>query len=473
MKRRNFIKLAGFAAFSSVFSDASADIFSSNESDSSRPNVLLIMADDCTFRDLPLYGGENAYTPNINQLASEGLVFNKAYLSEAMCLPCRSELQTGLHPISNGASWNHSKCRNDIKSAPHYLSELGYRAGLTGKRHIRPKSAFPFDYIEGFDQKCVRNPTQPHDTQYIRRYMEDDSSPFYLSVCLVEPHAPWVMGDASRYPADQLKLPPNMADTQETRDNFSKYLAEITYMDSQVGDILEALEQSGKADNTLVLFSSEQGSKFPGNKWTNWDTGLHTALIARWPGVAPVNKRTEAMVQYCDFLPTIIELAGGNPEELEFDGKSFLDVIKGNTNKHRDYVFGIHNNVPEGPQYPIRTVFDGQYRYIRNLCPDRLYIEKHVMGGADFWHSWVSSSYNQEDVYKLVERFTRRPAEQLYHTSEDPYEMNNLADNPDYSEIKNKLSDRLDKWMAQENDPGAPIDTMEALEAARNQNHIY
>ncbi|AQQ09512.1 Arylsulfatase [Sedimentisphaera cyanobacteriorum] len=161
MKRRNFIKLAGFAAFSSMLPDVSADYSFSNETNSSRPNVLVIMADDCTFSDLPLYRGRNAYTPNINQLASEGLVFNKAYLSEAMCLPCRSELQTGLHPISNGASWNHSKCRNDIKSTPDYLSNLGYRAGLTGKRHLRPKSEFPFDYLDGFDSKCVRNPTQP------------------------------------------------------------------------------------------------------------------------------------------------------------------------------------------------------------------------------------------------------------------------------------------------------------------------
>ncbi|AQQ09913.1 Arylsulfatase [Sedimentisphaera cyanobacteriorum] len=470
MKRRNFLK---YALSSAVAAAAGGTLSKAASQDNSRPNVLLIMADDCTYNDLPIYGGQNALTPNINNLASQGLVFNKAYLSEAMCVPCRSELQSGLYPISNGASWNHSFCRPDIKTAPHYLDKLGYRAGLAGKRHIRPETAFPFEFLDGFDQNCVRNPTNPHDTKYIKRFMEDDSAPFYLTVALVEPHVPWVMGDASQYPNNEIKLPPNLADTPKTRTNFGKYLAEITYMDSQVGDVLQALEDTGKAENTLVLFTSEQGSQFPGNKWTNWDTGVHTGLIARWPGVTPAGKRTDAMVQYCDFLPTILDLGGANPNQFKFDGSSFLEVIKGNTDKHRDYVYGIHNNVPEGPPYPIRTVFDGQYRYIRNLSPDRIYIEKHLMGNMDYWHSWVSNCFNNEDMYELVERYTRRPAEQLYNTAEDPYELKNLAEDPKYATIKQRLSDRLDKWMAEENDPGAPIDTMEALEASRDLNHMY
>ena len=149
-------------------------------------------------------------------------------------------------------------------------------------------------------------------------------------------HVPWVMGDASAYPPGKLKLPPNMADTKLTREAFSRYLAEITYMDSQVGDLLNALDGTGLADKTLVLFSSEQGSQFPGNKWTNWDTGVHTALIARWPGVVPVGKRTDALVQYADVLPTLLEAAGSKDVSNDnFDGKSFLPVLKGQSTQHR------------------------------------------------------------------------------------------------------------------------------------------
>ena len=117
-----------------------------------KPNFLLIIADDCTYNDLPLYGGQNARTPNIQRLASEGLTFNRAYLSSSMCQPCRAELYSGLYPLGNGCSWNHSGCRPGITGMPQALGKLGYRVGLAGKRHIRPEKVFPFEKIEGLIQ---------------------------------------------------------------------------------------------------------------------------------------------------------------------------------------------------------------------------------------------------------------------------------------------------------------------------------
>ncbi|HID23205.1 MAG TPA: heparan N-sulfatase, partial [Planctomycetaceae bacterium] len=335
---------------------------------SDRPNFLIILADDCTFRELPVYGGENALTPNIDRLASQGLTFNRAYLAEAICQPCRAELYTGLYPVRNGCAWNHSASRPSVRSIPHYLRPLGYRVGLAGKVHVAPRKAFPFEWVGGFDRNCVRNPTRAHDLAPARQFMTRDSNePFCLVIALVEPHVPWVMGDPSLYPPQRLKLPPYLADTPRTRQDYSRYLAEITYMDSQVGDILGVLDETGLAKDTLVLFTSEQGGQFPGCKWTNWDLGLHTALIARWPGRVPRDRRTDALVQYADVLPTLVDAAAGNPEAGQFDGRSFLPVLLGRADQHRRYTYGIHNNVPEGPPYPIRSVFDGRYRYIRNL----------------------------------------------------------------------------------------------------------
>ena len=102
----------------------------------------MILADDCTHSDLPIYGGVNAKTPNIDRLAKEGLVFNRAYVSEAMCQPCRSELYTGLHPVRNGSAWNHSASRPDATSVAQHLGELGYRVGLAGKVHVQPAKVF-------------------------------------------------------------------------------------------------------------------------------------------------------------------------------------------------------------------------------------------------------------------------------------------------------------------------------------------
>jgi N-sulfoglucosamine sulfohydrolase len=446
---------------------------------SNRPNFLIVMADDCTYNDLPLYGGQNARTPNIDALAARGLTFNQAYLCSAMCQPCRSELFTGQYPLTNGCAWNHSASRPQTKSLPHFLKPLGYRVGISGKVHVKPANAFPFDKVPGFDPSCVREPTRSHDLSGIRDFMsaEKHDSPFCLVIALVEPHIPWVMGDASQYPPDQISLPNNLADTPLTRQHFADYLAEITYMDGQVGEILKTLNESGSEQNTLVLFTSEQGSQFPGCKWTNWDTGLHTALIASWPGHVPEVQRTDTLVQYADIAPTLLELAGGSPRN-RFDGSSFAAVLRGEQDPHREFAYGMHNNLPEGPRYPIRSITNGRYRYIRNLLPEEIYIEKHLMGGGrlnnPYWATWVGADpLKHRQVYERTRRYMRRPAEQLYRTIDDSWELTNLADDAQHAEVKAVLSAALDDWLQSQSDPGAPVDTPEALQAARKGKHLH
>ena len=479
ISRRKFLASAGIGAAAALAAPRSLRVI--DAAVGAPPNVLIIMADDCTYNDLKVYGGKNAVTPNLDRLASEGMVFNRAYLTSAMCQPCRAELYTGLYPMRNGCAWNHSASRPEVTSMPHHLSALGYRVGRAGKVHVDPETAFPFEKVAGFDENAVRNPTRAHDLEGIREFMSGPAGqPFSLVVALVEPHVPWVMGDTTKFPTEKIKLPPNVADTPQTREDFAAYLAEITYMDGQVGEILEVLEASGAADNTLVLFTSEQGSQWPGNKWTNWDTGLHTALFARWPGKVKAGQRTDALVQYADVLPTLVEMAGGTTSEHDYDGRSLLPVLLGQESKHREFAYGLHNNLPEGPAYPIRTVSDGAYRYIRNLRPDEIYIEKHLMGwrgeGAlnnPYWATWIRETGESTHTYDLVKRYMKRPAEELYHTAADPFEFSNLSNDPAAAKIKARLSTELDRWMYEQGDPGAPVDTPEALEAARRGEHMH
>lgn len=164
----------------------------------------------------------------------------------------------------------------------------------------------------------------------------------------------------------------------------------------------------------------------------------------------------------------------------DYDGTSFLSVLLGKASRHRQYVYGMHNNIPEGPAYPVRTVSDGQYRYIRNLSPKEIYIEKHLMGWSGqgelnnpYWATWIRDAWNDAKTYDLVKRYMHRPPEQLYHTSKDPYELNNIADDPAACNIKARLSAELDRWMKEQGDPGALMDTREAIQAARRGEHIY
>jgi N-sulfoglucosamine sulfohydrolase len=437
-----------------------------------RPNFLIILADDATCSDLPLYGGRNVRTPRIDRLASQGMIFTHAYVSMSMCLPCRTEMYTGLYPIESGACWNHSGARAGTKSIVHYLGDLGYRVGIAGKVHVVPRDSFPFEMVDGFERDCV-SPTAKHECSGIRRFMgRHAGEPFCLVVGLVVPHVVWTVGDPSHFDQAKLQLPPYFVDTPQTRTDYARYLAEIEVLDQQVGDVLETLDETGQADRTMVIFTSEQGAQIPGCKWTNWEQGVHTGFMVRWPGRIQPGTRTDALIQYADVLPTLLDAAGGDPASMGLDGTSFLPVLFGEKTEHRQYVYSMHNNVPEGPPYPIRSVRDRHFRYLRNLTPEATYIEKHVMGVAEhnpYWATWMFATGSDPHAYAMVHRYMHRPAEELYRTSDDRFELENLAGDPQYAEVKARLAGELDRWMQKQGDPGVALDTTEAWNARRRE----
>lgn len=439
-----------------------------------QPNILFIMADDATYSDFSLYGGENVDTPNIDRLGREGLTFDQAYVSMSMCVPCRAELHTGLYPFRNGVAWNHSPAKLGIKSTPHYLNALGYRVGLAGKRHLQPVKNYPFEYVAGVEQGAV-SLTAKYDAAPLREFMlRDPSQPFALTVAFNSPHAPWTVGDSSQFDTDYFILPPHIVDTPEVRDDFARYLAEIVVLDEQVGKTVDLLDELGIAGETLVFFSSEQGAQFPGCKWTNWSAGVKTAMIARWPDHVSAGGRTSAIVQYCDVLPTLIDVAGGDPSIEGFDGSSFLKALTGRVSQHREYAYFLHNNIPEGPSYPIRGVTDGKYHYIRNLNPERAYFEKHLFAKPDhtkYMSSILWTAHANKRTDKLLQRFVSRPAEELYDNEADPFQMENLAGEtlPQLDQLRKVL----DEWLELSGDPGSDLDSMEYYQEARKQAHPF
>jgi len=440
-----------------------------------KPNFVIVIADDATYTDLPLYGGQNVKTPQIDRLAEQGLTFNYAFLAEAMCNPCRTELYTGLYPAHSGSCWNHSAARPGTRSIVHHLGRLGYRVAIAGKTHVKPADSFPFERIGGLEPGCVSKTARYDDTKIREFFTRDPEQPFCMVIGLVVPHAPWTVGDPGHFPARKLQLPPHIADTQPTREDFARYLAEIEVLDQQVGHVLDALDELKLAEKTMLLFTSEQGGQWPGCKWTNWNTGVHTALVVRWPGKIAPGRRTDALVQYADILPTLVDAAGGDPTACGFDGSSFLPVLLGRSEKHRAYAYFMHNNIPEGPPYPVRGVTDGRYHYLRNLKPEAVYVEKHMMGQMQwhaYWPSWMFNTTFDQRTNQLVIRFLNRPAEELYDLRNDPFEMDNLADDPQYAEVKQRLAAELERWMHAQGDPGAPIDTAEQWQAARQGRHF-
>ncbi|AHW58851.1 uncharacterized sulfatase [Draconibacterium orientale] len=449
-------------------------LYASDVNRKGQPNILIVIADDCTHSDLSLYGGQNVKTPHIDQLASQGMTFNNAFVTMSMCVPCRAELYTGLQPVNSGVCWNHAIARTGTQSIVQYLGELNYRVGIAGKVHADPREVYPFEMVEGVERNCVSE-TANYDPAGLKEFMaRDKEQPFCLITALVVPHIPWTVGDPSHFNPEELKLPSYLADNKETRREFAKYLAEIEVLDQQVGETIALLDELKISDNTIVIFTSEQGAQLPFCKWTNWNNGVHTGFIVRWPGKVNSGSRTDALVQYNDVLPTLLD-ALGNTSDTDFDGSSFLPVLLGEKETHREYAYFMHNNVPEGPAYPIRSVTDGNYHYIRNLSPKSLYIERHLMARMplnQYWPSWVFDASDDPEILDLVTRYQNRPAEELYNLTADPNEMQNLIGRDDLGEIKQNLSQKLDEWMKAQGDPGAEIDSREELKNARQGKHF-
>lgn len=437
-----------------------------------KPNFLFILADDCTYLDLEVYGGQ-AKTPNLKKLASEGMVFNRCYEAASMCSPTRHNLYTGIYPVHSGSYPNHTFANPGSKSIVHHLKTAGYRVALLGKTHIEPKSVFPFEYLDGMEYGYADNQNTPDKTAVIRNpnlkkfigECAESNTPFCVFAASYDPHGPYTRGDPSAYKPNELSLPPNIFDTPNHRDNYSKYLAECTFFDSQVGECLSYLDEYNVKNNTLVLVATEQGSSFPFGKWNNYETSVHSGLIARWPGKIAAGSQTNAIVEYGDVVPTFVEAAGATLVS-KVDGKSFLNVLTGQASSHKTYAYasqtfsGVNGN--QEP-YGMRTIVNRNYRYIRNLKPDApiTYAQTSAFTptlnpGIGGWRGELiqMAQGGNQSAKDYINRMVYRPAEELYDINADPFCLDNLIDREELAGIKNRLSKELDSWMLAQGDSG-------------------
>ena len=249
------------------------------------------------------------------------------------------------------------------------------------------------------------------------------------------------------------------------RELLVKYYAEINAFDTQVGHVLRILEENEMTDNTVVVLLSEQGNSMPFAKWTCYKNGLQSAMLVRWPGHIQPGSETDALVNYIDVVPTMMDIAG--IEAPDTDGKSFYGVLKGETNVHSQYSFGQQTSrgIYSGPAYyGIRSVKDGRYNYIVNLTPEATFQNTTTQGNKAYMNSWRKKA-NAGDQFAAdrLYKYQHRPAEELYDMIEDPWELKNLADDPQYAAKKAELRTAMEAWMADVGDLGQETE-MKALE---------
>ena len=413
---------------------------------SAKPNIIIFISDDQNQMDVGCYGNQEVATPHMDQLASEGMRFNRAYAASSMCTPSRSNMFTGLYPFRNGSQANHFAVKPGIQSLPHYLQPLGYRVVLAGKSHILPKSSFPFEYISSEMGKYQpiegRSDPEGETVRFIKEHFTQQSDqPLCLIVATWWPHVPWMPN--RDFDPEKLTIPEYLVDTEETREALAAYYQSITEADKLLGSVLEAVENTGEKDNTVFMFFSDQGAQFPSAKWTTYDLGLRVPFIVRWPGKVQPGSISDAMISLTDLTPTLIDLAGGDPVQ-ELDGESFTEVLLGEKEEHRPYIFA---ETSVEPHYwynyvPARSIItrDG-YHYIKNYVPGARFITHidRVERNMFYFDSWIKKAKADEQARFLLHRYSYRSSEELYNLNEDAREFHNLAEEAQYAQLLTKL----------------------------------
>ncbi len=428
-----------------------------------KPNLILFIADDCSHYDLGCYGSKDSKTPNIDKFASEGMLFRKGYQACAVSSPTRHNLYTGIWPMKTGAYPNHTFAASGTKSIIHHLHPEGYRVALIGKSHVEPKSVFPWD------KRVDTNRQEEIDFSEVDSFIKEckaNNQPFCLFVASKQPHDPWNKGDASQFDKDKLTLPDMYVDTPLTRQRFKEYLGEINYTDNEFGQLLNIIDENGVKDNSVVVYTSEQGNSFPFAKWTCYDAGVHTAFIVRWPGVVKAGTQSNAIVEYVDVVPTFIDIAEAKAQG-PLDGKSFLPVLLGKKDKHKKYTFSQHTTrgiINGSEHYGTRSVADGKYRYIWNLTPEATF--KNARTNTKLFKHW--QEIDTEHARRMVEKYQHRPEIEFYDVENDPYCMHNLAEQPEYRKIMKRMRKALEKWMKECGDLGQETE-MKAFEHQWNK----
>ncbi|TWU01562.1 sulfatase family protein [Neorhodopirellula pilleata] len=412
------------------------------------PDIVVYLADDLSAADLSLHGGDSIETPAIDRLAADGMTFNRAFVASPSCAVSRAALLTGLMPARNGAEENHSYPRDGVLRLPTILSKLGYQTAAFGKvAHLRSAPDYHFDVID--DKQEI-----PELRESVTKFLttRTDKRPLALFVGVSDPHVPWP--SESTVDPQSLKMPPQLLDTPRTRVQRSRYLQEVKDLDAYLGEVRDLTAEHLSKD-TLFVFSSDHGAQFPFGKWTLYDEGIRVPLIVAQAGQIAAGSRTDAMVNWIDVFPTLIDVAGGEvPENL--DGRSFAPVLSGETDSHRTRMFTTHSGDLLMNVYLSRSVRTDRYKLIWNPHPEfafTSYIDLLLREtSGDYFKEWMTAAKTDAHAADVLARYYGRPEYELFDLEADPHELNNLAGDAKLASVQAELTAELNKWISEQGD---------------------
>ncbi|MCF6268965.1 MAG: sulfatase [Melioribacteraceae bacterium] len=445
-------------------------------------NILLIISDDHGKYQLGCYGNDKIKTPNLDKLAEEGVRFNNAFAVSASCTASRGTILSGLYPHSSGLyghahKWHHFSFLNYVETLPQLLKKNGYKTGIIGKKHVAPDSKFPF-YLEVKSDEIMGNRDVFTMAKKASEFFNSDKeNPFLLVMGYSDPHRVfgtwkhsltenWLgFGNDFDYPGIEpikydtkdVVVPGYLPDVLAVREELTEQYESISRMDKGVGLLIKELKESGRFENTLIIYISDNGIPFPGAKTTLYDSGLNMPMIVVSPSIKEKGKFTNAFISFTDITPTILDWTNSNGPDYELPGKSFLSVLNKENPDGWDEVYQSHTFHEITMYYPMRGIRNQKYHLIHNLFPELEFPFATDLYSSKTWQAILDNKMEYMGK-RSVKEYLMRPEFELYDIEKDPNETLNLAYKKEYSAIKKELYEKLhnqrvktdDRWLLNE-----------------------
>jgi N-sulfoglucosamine sulfohydrolase len=423
-----------------------------------RPNILFIAADDLGNEFLGCTGNKTPdLSPNIDRFALQSVRFTNAFVSVAISQPSRSVWITGCYPHRNGAV-GFNPITQPRAMLGEQMRKAGYHTGLFGKGiHYAPLGREHWDDCIQSMKGAGRDAGIFSDAvrESILNAQKADK-PFFIHANCADPHRPFSksprdykdMKDPSRlYTPEEVDVPGFLCDVPETRQELAYYCNSIRRMDDVAGAILSVIDELNIADNTIVIFASDNGSPLPFGKGSCYLQSDKTPLMIRMKNVS--SREDKHFVNGIDMMPTILEMAGA-PQPEYMDGYSFLTLLNGGQQPERDHVHTVYHR-DQNSATEQRAIHNVKYGYIYNEWRAWEY-QRDITFVAD---NNISIFGAATDPFVAARKafFQKRAPEELYDYSIDPFAITNLAGNPEYADILNSMRDHMHSWMVETGDP--------------------
>ncbi|WP_439481253.1 sulfatase family protein [Cyclobacterium plantarum] len=423
-----------------------------------RPNVLWITCEDIS-PYLGSYGFAQAHTPNLDKLAKRAIQFSNAYANAPVCAVARATILSGMYASTTGTHQMRTLVQlpEQIPAYPKILREAGYHCTNNSKKDYNSNFINDPDlWDESSNQAHYKNRTedQPffavfnltvtHESQ-----LSEERIQYYVENGLI-PEEP-------RIDPSDIELPPYHPDLPEVREDWARFHDLITLMDAQVGELLQELENAGLAENTIVFFYSDHGGQLSRSKRYIYNVGTQVPLMVhlpdKWKHLSSVSagEVDKSLVSFVDLAPTILSITGTEIPAI-MQGKSFLGK---DSEKSPEYVHFFRDRMAE--RYDLsRAVTDGKYYYIRNFMPHRPR-GRDSRYGYQVQANWraYEAAYEAGNTNEIQSQFYQpKPQEQFFDTEEDPWQVDNLVEQPASKARVKSLSKELDRWMVETRDVG-------------------